>query len=243
MQYAFDMALAQAYGVNEAIFVHRLYWWVRDNAANGRNYRDGTHWTYDSLAALTQIFPFWSRRQIEGVIARCRDKGLIRTADYNTDRRDRTTWYTVTEVVQRAYAPAEMGLPVPGNACPQTGKCIPPNGDAHSTERGNVYNEHLEDQLEDEREGAPAREDAAEPADKPETYGEFANVRLTAAEYGRLLARWRADQVAAGIEALSAYMQSKGKRYASHYATLLGWMKRDYPPEPARPRRKETREL
>ena len=53
MQYAFEMKLAQEYGVNEAIFVHRLYWWVRDNAANGRNYRDGHYWTYDSLNALT----------------------------------------------------------------------------------------------------------------------------------------------------------------------------------------------
>ena len=57
MQYAFDMDLAQRYGVPEAIFVHRLYWWVRDNAANGRNYRDGRYWTYDSLNALTKIFP------------------------------------------------------------------------------------------------------------------------------------------------------------------------------------------
>ena len=54
-----------------AIFVHRLYWWVRDNAANGRNYRDGRYWTYDSLNALTEIFPCWSRRQIEGIINTC----------------------------------------------------------------------------------------------------------------------------------------------------------------------------
>lgn len=102
MQYAFDMDLAQRYGVNEAIFVHRLYWWVRDNAANGRNYRDGRYWTYDSLNALTEIFPCWSRRQVEGIINRCREKGLILTAAYSQDKRDRTTWYTVTETVIQA---------------------------------------------------------------------------------------------------------------------------------------------
>ena len=34
LQYSFDADLAKEYGVPEAIFVHRLYWWVRDNAAN-----------------------------------------------------------------------------------------------------------------------------------------------------------------------------------------------------------------
>lgn len=102
-EYSFDADLTTEYGVPEAIFVHRLYWWVHDNAANDRNLKDGRYWTYDSLAALTKIFPFWSRRQIERIINRCREKGLILTAAYSKDRRDRTTWYTVTEPLFRAY--------------------------------------------------------------------------------------------------------------------------------------------
>lgn len=238
MQYAFDMKIATEYGVDEAIFVHRLYWWVRDNAANGRNFRDGRYWTYDSLAALTQIFPWWSRRQLEGIINRCREKGLILTADYNTDRRNRTTWYTVTQTVIQVYEPGKLDLPERGNAVHQMGKCNAPNGDAHFTKRGNLYNEQLEDHLEDEREGAPAHEKTPEQepkqaADKPKTYGEFANVLLTDKAVTRLMGRWTPEQVRTEIEALSAYMQSKGKRYADHYATLLGWLKKDYPPQTA----------
>lgn len=230
MQYAFDMDLAQRYGVPEAIFVHRLYWWVRDNAANGRNYRDGRYWTYDSLNALTEIFPCWSRRQIEGIINRCREKGLILTAAYSQDKRDRTTWYTVTETVIQAYEPIPTASPKRGNAFHEMVKCNTPNGDNHFTERGNVYNEHLEDQLEDEREGAPAQEEPAKPEeDECKGYGEFGNVRLTDDEIARLTARWTPNQVAAEIEALSAYMASKGKRYRNHCATLIGWLKKDYP--------------
>lgn len=123
MQYAFDMELAQRYGVPEAIFVHRLYWWVRDNAANGRNYRDGRYWTYDSLNALTKIFPWWSRRQLQGIISCCREKNLILTAAYNKSKGDSTTWFTVTEAVIQAYDPANAGVP---ERCQGEHETVPP---------------------------------------------------------------------------------------------------------------------
>lgn len=229
MQYAFEMSLAQAYSVDEAVFVHRLFWWVRDNAANRRNYHDGRYWTYDSMAALAEIFPCWSRRQLERIIRNCREHGLILTADFNADRRDRTTWYTVTDVVMDVY---QSIPPDRGNAYHQMVQCTSPNGEASVTERGNVYKEHLEDQLEDER--ARARETAKKP-DKPvrSAYGEFGNVRLSEEELDKLTARWTPSQVGTTIENLSNYMRSKGKRYADHYATLLNWLKRDYPPSDA----------
>ena len=228
MQYAFEMDIAKQYGVAEAIFVHRLYWWVRHNADNGHNLRDGRYWTYDSLTALTEIFPCWTRRQLEGIINRCRKKGLILTADYNTDRRNRTTWYTVTQTVMQAYA----DIPERGNAMPQTEQCTSPNGDAHFTKRGNLYKEQLKDQLEDER--AHARAKTSEQAvDRLKPYGEFGNVLLTDKALTGLLTRWTPAQVRTEIEALSVYMQSKGKRYADHYATLLGWLHRDCPPQSA----------
>lgn len=230
MQYNFEMAVASAYGVDEAIFVHRLYWWVRDNAANNRNYRDGHYWTYDSLSALTEIFPCWTRRQLERIIKSCLSKGLILTADYNENRRDRTTWYTVTDIVFELYQEEPPDVPERGNALHETVKCISPNGDAHFTKRGNVYKEQLEDHLEDERERAHARESEPSHEPDPETYGEFCNVRLKPGELDKLLARWTPAQVQAEIDALSTYMKSKGKKYADHYATLLNWLKRDHPP-------------
>ena len=60
---------------------------------NGRNLRDGRYWTHDSVSALTEVFPFWTRHQIEGIIKRCRDKGLILTAALSPRAYDRTNWY------------------------------------------------------------------------------------------------------------------------------------------------------
>ena len=134
--YAFDSGLAAQYGVSEAIFVHRLYFWVQENQKNGRNLRDGRYWTHDSVSALTEVFPFWTRHQIEGIIKRCRDKGLILTAALSPRAYDRTNWYTVTDAVTAAYA---------GRTVSQTAPCISPQGDTHSRKNRNVYKEQIKD--------------------------------------------------------------------------------------------------
>lgn len=56
-------------------------------------------------------------------------------------------------------------------------------------------------------------------------YGEFENVLLSDEEYSKLL---QSNQHNLGevIEELSGYMESTGKRYKSHYATLLNWLRR-----------------
>ena len=56
------------------------------------------------------------------------------------------------------------------------------------------------------------------------TFGEFQNVFLTAKEYRRLKADFSGlDDL---IEQLSAYIQSTGKKYSDHAATLRIWAKR-----------------
>ena len=54
-------------------------------------------------------------------------------------------------------------------------------------------------------------------------YGEFENVLLTDDEYKKLEEKNALSQ----IENLSRYMASTGKRYKSHYATILNWDRRD----------------
>lgn len=57
-------------------------------------------------------------------------------------------------------------------------------------------------------------------------YGEFENVNLSEEELEKLKGRFPYDWQER-IERLSSYMQSKGKRYKSHYATILNWARKD----------------
>ncbi len=67
------------------------------------------------------------------------------------------------------------------------------------------------------------------------SYGEFGNVKMTTAEFEKLVQAEGADRANALIEELSSYLASSGKRYKSHYATLLNWCRRkDKEGEPKR---------
>ncbi|MCO7124144.1 hypothetical protein NIA71_19690 [Ihubacter massiliensis] len=57
-------------------------------------------------------------------------------------------------------------------------------------------------------------------------YGEFKNVRLTDRELAKLQERFPYDWQDR-IERLSSYMSSKGKKYESHYATILNWARKE----------------
>ena len=54
---------------------------------------------------------------------------------------------------------------------------------------------------------------------KKNVYGEFKNVKLTDDEYKKLEEKGLLND----IEKLSSYIESKGVRYKSHYATILVW--------------------
>lgn len=58
---------------------------------------------------------------------------------------------------------------------------------------------------------------------KKKSYGEFNNVLLTDEEYAKL----EKSNLLSYIETLSSYIASKGKKYKSHYATILNWSKKE----------------
>lgn len=119
MVYSFDSRVAELYGVDEAVFIHNLYYWLMKNEANGRHYYDGKSWTYNSLQAFAKLFPFWSRRQMERIINNLKAKGAIHVGNYNPAGFDRTQWYALDETVYCIYA----------------------NGDTHFTEWGRPFHQ------------------------------------------------------------------------------------------------------
>ena len=60
----------------------------------------------------------------------------------------------------------------------------------------------------------------------PIFYGEYKNVSLTDEEYGKLKDKMQGHREEM-IEKLSTYMQSTGRNYKDHYATLVHWYEQD----------------
>ena len=97
MQHSFNIELAKEYGILEAIIINNLFFWIEKNKANDVSYYDGTYWTYNSIKALNELFPYASERKISYALKHLEEEGIIKTGNYNKLAYDRTLWYAFTE--------------------------------------------------------------------------------------------------------------------------------------------------
>jgi hypothetical protein len=125
MEHHFNIIIAEKYGVEGAIIIHNLMFWISKNEANNKHFYDDTYWTYNSLEAFTKQFPYWSRRQIERILNSLEINGAIIKGNYNKSSYDRTTWYALTDMVKCIYANGETHFTKRGNGYPQTVTPIP----------------------------------------------------------------------------------------------------------------------
>lgn len=102
--HTFDTETACKYGILEAILLNNLYFWIQKNRANEKNFFDGRYWTYNSVKAFTEIFPYATAKQIRTALKKLIDNGLIITGNYNKSPYDRTLWYALTD---KGFAEAE----------------------------------------------------------------------------------------------------------------------------------------
>ena len=97
MTHIFDVEIAKEYGVNAAILLQNLGYWIMRNKANETNYFDGRYWTFNSRKAYRELFPYMSERQIDTAFKKLIDNGLVITGNYNKLKYDRTLWYALTQ--------------------------------------------------------------------------------------------------------------------------------------------------
>lgn len=96
MNYNFDIAIAQELGVNAAIVINNLQFWIKKNEANGKHFHDGRYWTFNSIKAWKELFPFWTERQIRKTLDDLIEKEIVIKGNYNELKYDRTLWYAFT---------------------------------------------------------------------------------------------------------------------------------------------------
>jgi hypothetical protein len=103
MTYQFDSYLAEQYGVNEAIFMHNIFFWIRQNEANEKHLYIGRYWTYNTMQAFTELFPFWSFSQVRKIIKNLTDKGVLLVGNFNENTWNKTTWYSLSDDIVDFY--------------------------------------------------------------------------------------------------------------------------------------------
>jgi hypothetical protein len=97
MHYIFDVKDAEQYGLEEAVMLYNIKYWITLNKANNTNFNDGRTWTYNSVSAFKKLFPFWTERQIGRILKSLIDKHILITGNYNKIAYDRTLWYAFSD--------------------------------------------------------------------------------------------------------------------------------------------------
>lgn len=97
MYHTFDTEIAKKYGINAAIIYQNFLFWICQNKANGRHFFDGRYWTYNSIKALSELFPYLTVDQIRRALDKLVDSGVLVKGNYNKSAYDRTCWYAFAE--------------------------------------------------------------------------------------------------------------------------------------------------
>lgn len=172
MIHNFNTDIAEEYGIEEAILLQNIKYWIDKNRANERHFYDGRYWTYNSVSAFSELFPYIHEKKIYRALKNLEDCGLIISGNYNKAGYDRTKWYSVTKIGMDKLSDSimtkcQMDYDKMSNALDNMGKPIPYN--KPDTKPNNKHNKRF---------SIPSFEQISEYLDNivsenPEKYGKF----------------------------------------------------------------------
>ena len=88
--------LAKEIGLNEAIVLNQLHYWIEKNKRAGNNYYDGRYWVYNTYEKWQkEDFEYWSIDTVKRTFGKLEKSGLVISGNYNKMQIDRTKWYTI----------------------------------------------------------------------------------------------------------------------------------------------------
>lgn len=93
--HSFDTSDAEKYGVIEATILYNIKFWIEKNKANEKHFYDNKYWTYNSIAAFKELFPYLSIRQLRTALDKLQKMGAIVVGNYNTSKLNQTKWYAL----------------------------------------------------------------------------------------------------------------------------------------------------
>ncbi|QEZ67719.1 hypothetical protein D4A35_01765 [Paraclostridium bifermentans] len=87
---------ANVLGLNEAIVVQQIHYWLNINEKAKINIYDDKVWTYNTYDVWQkENFTFWSVRTLKSIFKKLEDKGILIKGNYNKKKYDRTLWITL----------------------------------------------------------------------------------------------------------------------------------------------------
>jgi hypothetical protein len=97
MNHSFNIEIAKKYGIECAIILENMSFWIAKNKANKKHFYEGRYWTYNSIKAFSELFPYWSVHQIGRFLRELEVQGLVISGNFNKAGYDKTKWYSIND--------------------------------------------------------------------------------------------------------------------------------------------------
>lgn len=155
-EHHFNTEEAEKYGIDEAVILYNLRFWLLKNKANKKHEHDGYYWTYNSTRGFAELFTYMSANKIQKILRKLEEKGAIICGNYNKATYDRTKWFTLPEfaIVQIGSVHSAKRL----NALSQTAQPIP-----------DINTDRKQDTLQGKLEGSQEKKEKANTDPIPDT--------------------------------------------------------------------------
>lgn len=116
MEHHFNIEDATKYGIHEAIILNNIRFWIKKNETNRKHFYNGFYWTYNSINAFCELFPYLSYDQIRRALENLEKNNVIGVGNFNQSPYDKTKWYCVlrqTDVANLPNRDGENAKPIP----------------------------------------------------------------------------------------------------------------------------------
>lgn len=97
MRHSFNTDVAERYGIQEAVLLDWLAFWLVENERNERNFYEGRYWVFNSAKALADKFHYITPNVIQKILKKLEDAGIIISGNFNKNKFDRTKWYSIAD--------------------------------------------------------------------------------------------------------------------------------------------------
>lgn len=121
----FDIEIARQFGIISAVILSNIVYWIRHNEANGLHFHDGRYWTFNTVKAFNELFPYLTTKQIRAGIQVLIDNGILVTGNYNEKPFDHTLWYAIGDAFYTICPTGQIELPYTANRIAPQGNAIP----------------------------------------------------------------------------------------------------------------------
>lgn len=141
-----NRVLAKLIGLNEAIVVQQLHYWIKINEDKKQNFFENRYWTYNSIKSWHENeFSFWSYDTVKRTFKSLEEKGILISGNFNKIKWDKTKWYTINyDKLDEIYQSIDLKRTKDEGQDDPIGECgiiqpIPENTTENTTENSSIH--------------------------------------------------------------------------------------------------------